>query len=173
MQMLGSGHCSSHKAFIQPREQHVHKHSCVIDSGFWTSWSKFFLVPSLGSKKAYFGARELPISQVALVVKNSPANAGEECLISVWSSWVRKIPWRRVCQSTPELVPGESHGQRESGDLQSIGSQRVGHGTTDWFQIGKAVHQGCILSPCLFKLCRVHHVKCWAGWSTDCRKKYQ
>ena len=29
---------------------------------------------------------------------------------------------------------------------------RTGHGTTDWFQIGKAVHQGCILSPCLFNL---------------------
>ena len=29
---------------------------------------------------------------------------------------------------------------------------RTGHGTTDWFQIGKGVHQGCISSPCLFKL---------------------
>ena len=29
---------------------------------------------------------------------------------------------------------------------------RTGHGTTDWFQIGKGVHQGSILSPCLFKL---------------------
>ena len=28
----------------------------------------------------------------------------------------------------------------------------TGHGTTDWFQIGKEVHQGCILSPCLFML---------------------
>ena len=28
---------------------------------------------------------------------------------------------------------------------------RTGHGTTDWFQRGKGVHQGCILSPCLFK----------------------
>ena len=27
---------------------------------------------------------------------------------------------------------------------------RTGHGTVDWFQIGKGVHQGCILSPCLF-----------------------
>ena len=36
-----------------------------------------------------------------------------------------------------------------------------GHGTTDWFQIGKGVRQGCILSPC-----RVHHEKCWAGRST-------
>ena len=29
---------------------------------------------------------------------------------------------------------------------------RTGHGTTDWFQIGKGVHQCCILSPCLFNL---------------------
>ena len=29
---------------------------------------------------------------------------------------------------------------------------RTGHGTTDWFQIGKEVCQGCILSPCLFNL---------------------
>ena len=32
------------------------------------------------------------------------------------------------------------------------GTVRTGHGTTDWFQIGKGVHQGCILSPCLFDL---------------------
>ena len=29
---------------------------------------------------------------------------------------------------------------------------RTGHGTTDWFNIGKGIHQGCILSPCLFNL---------------------
>ena len=33
---------------------------------------------------------------------------------------------------------------------------RTGHGTTDWFQIEKGVHQGCILSPCLFNLYAVY-----------------
>ena len=33
---------------------------------------------------------------------------------------------------------------------------RTGHGTTDWFQIGKGAHQGSILSPCLFNLYAEH-----------------
>ena len=55
---------------------------------------------------------------------------------------------------------------------------RTGHGTTDWFQIGKGVCQGCILSPCLFNLYAeyIHHEKHWAGrstsWNQDCQEKY-
>ena len=33
-----------------------------------------------------------------------------------------------------------------------VKKNRTGHGTTDWFQIGKEVRQGCILSPCFFNL---------------------
>ena len=33
---------------------------------------------------------------------------------------------------------------------------KIGHGKTDWFQIGKGVHQGCLLSPCLFNLYAVY-----------------
>ena len=40
----------------------------------------------------------------------------------------------------------------EKSVCRSRATVRTGHGTTDWFQIGKGVCQGCILSPCLFNL---------------------
>ena len=43
--------------------------------------------------------------------------------------WVGKIPWRRAWQPTPVFSPGESSWTEESGGLQSMGWQRVGH---DW-----------------------------------------
>ena len=53
---------------------------------------------------------------------------------------------------------------------------RTGHGTTDWFQIGKGVHQGCILSPCLYNL-YAEYIMRNAGrstsWNQDCQEKYQ
>ena len=55
---------------------------------------------------------------------------------------------------------------------------RNGHGTTDWFQIGKGVPQGCILSPCLFNLYAEYIM--WNGkaglsrsWNQDFWEKYQ
>ena len=52
-----------------------------------------------------------------------------------------------------------------------------GHGTMDWFKIGKGVQQGCILSPYLFNLYAEYHVKCWAdwiiSWNQVCQEKYQ
>ena len=55
---------------------------------------------------------------------------------------------------------------------------RTGHRTTDWFQIGKGVHQGCILSPCLFNL-YVEYIMRSAGLEEaqagikDCQEKSQ
>ena len=44
---------------------------------------------------------------------------------------------------------------------------RTRHGTMDWFQIGDGIRQGCILSSCLFNMCRLYHVKCQPGWLTS------
>ena len=54
---------------------------------------------------------------------------------------------------------------------------RTGHGKTDWFQIGKGVHQGCILSPCLFNV-YAEYIMQNAGLdeekgNQDCWDKYQ
>ena len=53
----------------------------------------------------------LGASQLVLVVKNPPANAGDSkrCRFNIW---VGKSPWRRAWQPTPLFLHSESHGQR-------------------------------------------------------------
>ena len=55
---------------------------------------------------------------------------------------------------------------------------KTGHGTTDWFQIGKGVHQSCILSHCLFNLyseyiMRIAGLEETQAGLKDCQEKYQ
>ena len=65
-------------------------------------------------------------SVVAPSVKNPPA---------MWETWVQSLGQEdplegRAWQPTAVFLPGESHGQRKPGRLQSMGSQRVGHDCT-------------------------------------------
>ena len=54
---------------------------------------------------------------------------------------------------------------------------KTGHGKTDWFQIGKGVRQGCILSPCLFNLYAEYIMRNGGldetNWNQDFQEKYQ
>ena len=54
---------------------------------------------------------------------------------------------------------------------------RTGHGKTDWLQIGKEVHQGCVFSLCLFNFYAEYTRKMLGrgstSWNQDCREKYQ
>ena len=53
------------------------------------------------------------------MVENLTANAGDIKRLG-FSPWVRKITWSRKWQPTLVFLPGESHGQKEAGGLQSI-----------------------------------------------------
>ena len=61
--------------------------------------------------------------------------------------WITRKPWKNIQEmeisdQLTRLLRNLYAGQETT--------VRTGHGTTDWFQIGTGVHQGCILSPCLF-----------------------
>ena len=59
------------------------------------------------------------------------------------------ISWRLI---TLQYCSGFCHTLTRNLYAGQEATVRNGHGTTDWFQIGKGVRQGCILSPCLFNL---------------------
>ena len=63
-------------------------------------------------------------SQMVIVVKNLPANAGN--IRDAGSIPVGKMPWTRARQPTPVFLPGESHGQRSLAGYSPLGC-RVGH----------------------------------------------
>ena len=56
----------------------------------------------------------------------------------------------------PYLTPENLYAGQEA-------TVKTGYGKTDWFQIGKGVCQGCILSPCLFNL-YAEYIMCMPGW---------
>ena len=100
-------------------------------------------LPSMGSYRVGHdwsdlaaAAEQYPASQVALVVKNPHANAGDtrdEGSIPRWG----KIPWRRAWQPTPVFLPGESHGWRS----------QVSYGSQSWTWLKQlSMHSTILLS---------------------------
>ena len=96
------------------------------------------LPTSAGSSKKQESSRKTSIS--ALLTTPRPLNVwittDWKILKEMW------IPDRLTC-----LLRNRYAGQEALSFLSSV---RTEHGTTDWFQIGKGVRQGCILLPCLF-----------------------
>ena len=64
-------------------------------------------------------------SQVALVVKNLPPNAGDTK--DRFDPWIGKIPWRRKWQSIPVFLPRGSHKQRSQVGYNPWGHKEFGH----------------------------------------------
>ena len=72
--------------------------------------------------------------------------------------WLWQSLWLYGSQQTMENSERDGNTRPPDLPLEKLyagqeATVRTGHGTTDWLQIGKGVHQGCILSPCLFKFC--------------------
>ena len=97
------------------------------------------LPTSAGSSKKQESSRETSISALLTMPKPLTGwitiNYGK-----FWKRWEYQTTW----SASWEICVGQE------------ATVRTGHGTTDWFQIGKGVHQGCILSPCLFNLYAEH-----------------
>ena len=135
-----SEHCPSQ---FSPWEGKCFPHHSVLRT--WsTPVASFLPLPSLGPEGS-FRTRILSLdfisivaSQVVLVVKNQPANAGDvkRCR---FDPWVGKIPWRRAWQPTPVFLPGESPWTEELGGLQSMGLHRV---RLDWGSLARHTAHG-------------------------------
>ena len=78
---------------------------CMFNTTFCHSYSSLIWIHR---NDASAGVFKINNGRPSLVVKNLPANAEN----AEFSSWVRKIPWRREWQPTPVFLPGKSHGQR-------------------------------------------------------------
>ena len=80
--------------------------------------------PSQANRHLPLGTGSCGASQVVLMVKNPPANAGRHKRRG-FDPWVGRILWRRAWQPTPLFLPGESHEQRSLMGLQFMWLQRV------------------------------------------------
>ena len=94
------------------------------------------LPTSAGSAKKKDSSRKTSISALLTMPKPLTVWITINCG-KLWKRWEYQITWPTSCEI---FYAGQE------------ATVRTGHGTTDWIQIGKVVHQGCILSCCLFKL---------------------
>ena len=119
-------------------------------SGFNSMWTEKFQMFKLELGKTEEPEIKLPTSIRYQKSKRVP----EKHLLLYW---LHQSLWLCGSQQTVENSSREGTTRPPSCLLRNLcegqeATVRTGHGITDWFQIGKEVHQGCILSSCLFNL---------------------
>ena len=118
--------------------------------GFSNMWTVNFQMFKLVLEKTEEPEIKLPTSTGSLKKQESFRKTSISALLTMW---------KPLCgsQQTVENSERDGHTTPLTCLLRNLyasqeATVRTGHGPTDWFQIGKGVHQGCILSPCLFNL---------------------
>ena len=119
--------------------------------GFKSMWTMNLQMLKLDLEKAEEPEIKLPTSVGSLKSKR----VTEKHLLLLY--WLSQSLW--LCGSHQTVENSSRDWNTKQPDLapensvcKSETTVRTRHGTTDWFQIGKGVHHGCILSPCLFNL---------------------
>ena len=138
------------KTIAQLHLSHTLVKWCSIFSkpGFNSMWTMKFLMLKLVLEKAEGQEIKLPTSVGSSKKQESPRKISTSALSTMPSLWLCGPPlWKTlkemgILDHLTCLLRNLYAGQETT--------VRTGHGTTDWFQIRRGVHQGCILSPCLF-----------------------
>ena len=110
-------------------------------------------IKTIPKKKKCKKAKCLSEEALQIALKRREAKGkGERKDIPIWMQSSKKAFLSNQCKEIEE-----NNRMGNTRDLfkkirETKGTVRTGHGITDWFQIGKKVHQGYILSPCLFNL---------------------
>jgi len=113
--------------------------------------------------------------------ESTPAVGDGQGGLACCSPWRRKeLDMTEWSQHTVEKSSGDEIPDHPTCLVRNLyadqeATVRTGHGTTDWFQIGKGVRQGCVLSPCLFNL-HAEYIMRNSGldetnWNQDCWEK--
>ena len=85
------------------------------------------------------------------IIEKSKRIPGKHLLLLHWLHWSLCVNYNKMWKTLKEMgLPDHPTCLLRNLYLGQEATVRTGHGTTDWFQIGKGVCQGCILSPCLF-----------------------
>ena len=97
------------------------------------------------------GGDGIPV-ELFQILKDNAVKVLHSICQQIWKTQQWPQDWKR---SVFIPIPNKGNAKECSNYCTIAGQEatvRTGHGTTDWFQIGKGVHQGCILSPGLFNL---------------------
>ena len=137
-------------------------HNCIISHevkscskpGFSNTWTVNFQMFKLVLKKVEYSEIKFPTSTGSLKKKRVPE---KHLFLLYWLCQSLCVDPHKLWKTLKEMgIPDHLTCLLRNLYSGQEATVRTGHGTTDWFQIGKGLYQGCILSPCLFNLYSEH-----------------